>query len=353
MLFPLVAAMSACQENIYCIHGTPEGKTITFTIHSAATGWTAFGIGENMKKATVVMGWKNSTGGYTLSTRTSSGHFAPSVSEQQDSIQVPLAVPAPSWATMAFSFQRPLDGIASSTNYIWAQANSQVSNVDTMSSSPAMHTQHGFVKNVDFTVVSNSTTSIAASNGILKLPSGYTFEFVLMLHAVMMLFAWILAPFIGIFIARNLKNKIPRWWFSLHVFIMVFGVGVTSVGAILLVFLYASNRDFDSPHKIMGLLVTIVFFIQVALGVTAHIKYDPGRAPSPTIDKLHWWVGRLNFIMALVTVGLGFKAYGQYAPLGLELPIVAGVMVAFGVIGTVLGELALWEKEPEMEDYKA
>ncbi|KAH9271373.1 hypothetical protein BASA83_006464 [Batrachochytrium salamandrivorans] len=106
---PAVALSKNCPvPNSFCIYSfNDEQGNAVFTIHSSATGWAAIGTGTAMAASSMVVGWANGTGGYTISNRLSTAHAMPTVAATQFATLMPLQVPAPQWATLAFL----LDGI--------------------------------------------------------------------------------------------------------------------------------------------------------------------------------------------------------------------------------------------------
>ena len=105
-----------CIAQQFCVYGQVDdsGDNVDFTIHSTAKGWVALGITTtgSMMDATMIVGWKNSSQdglGYTISDRYSNDHImpAPESGDGKSSV-LPLLVPLPDWATIGFSFKRPV-----------------------------------------------------------------------------------------------------------------------------------------------------------------------------------------------------------------------------------------------------
>ena len=65
-----------------------------------------------------------------------------------------------------------------------------------------------------------------------------------------MFIAWGIAPFVGIFIARYLKDLLGVWWYRLHVGIMVGVVGGGTVIGLFVKLVYKTPPHFDSPHQV-------------------------------------------------------------------------------------------------------
>ncbi|KAJ3129401.1 hypothetical protein HK098_001502 [Nowakowskiella sp. JEL0407] len=82
----------------------------------------AFGVGTSMSDADIVVSWKNSTNGYTISDRLGTGHQVPSFDATQDtrilypnqlSVITPL-LPKYTWSQLSVTFRRPLRAVNSS-----------------------------------------------------------------------------------------------------------------------------------------------------------------------------------------------------------------------------------------------
>jgi hypothetical protein len=126
-----------------------------------------------------------------------------------------------------------------------------------------------------------------------------------------MFIAWLVIIPGAIFIARFARNLLPTW-FKLHAGIQIFlSIPVILTGSTLS-YIAAKGFKFDNPHKvkcvsqlylfilyfpnnlfplyakIVGFVLFLGFFIQLAIGVIHHHLYDPSRAHTPWWTKLHW-----------------------------------------------------------------
>lgn len=245
-------------EETFCVYGGPkDGGLTVFTVHAAASGWVAVGLGESMAAASIYTGWKNSTSGFMVVSTVGQGHVQPSERAVQDITILPVAIPAPPWAKIAYSFSRPTKAdteITKSSTYIYAYSNNApTGSIDSVSAKYTIHSKFGIIKNVDFTSVKGGSTGGNVSGGGFKpffeLPTGLSWKMVLNAHGVIMLIAWGIAPFVGIFIARYLKH-LGHIWYQLHVFIFVVLTGFGSIVGMLLVFLFISSSHFASWHAV-------------------------------------------------------------------------------------------------------
>jgi hypothetical protein len=354
-----------------CIYGNADGQgNVIITVHSSNSAWAGIGVGSSMANAVMVIGFKNGAS-YTLSDRTSRSRALPTVADTQASTLVPLAVPAPSWATIAFSFRRPIAslGITKDSSYIFASG----TGVTTPSDPRSFFSPHG-VDHVfgalDFTATVTSTSTTGGSGGnngtrttaptpgrtspataptgetksILNLPSNFSYTTLLLVHGYLLLFAWVLCPFVGIFIARFMKAKLGHWWYRLHLMVMIFGAGLFSIAGALLVYLYKDGPHFSteySLHPLLGLIVTILMILQFVLGFVSDYLFDEDRTSIPWWDVLHWWFGRLLTIFAIATIVLGIRYYESFfGDSGLTLYITLAVMGSFGVLLMVYGQFS-------------
>ena len=251
--------------NKLCVYGRKENNTVIYTVHSAAKGWTSIAIGTSMKGADFYIGWKG-TSKTVLSRRTATGNRMPTPSSNQIASIIPLQKSAPSWATNAFSFSRPISSdntITAASPYIYAYSDASPSNIDDPNSSISMHEDGDAGKitgNTNFLCSGNSCgggdlgSDSGASAIISSTPQQY--HTILMIQGLFFFFAWVVAPFVGIFIARYLKNALGVWWYRLHVMIMFGLTGVLTLIGFTLLFLYKPEH-FEDIHQVIHLFNVI------------------------------------------------------------------------------------------------
>ena len=207
-----------------------------------------------MANGQIVAGWLNAAntnvtmGGYVSNARVMPQHTA-----NLFATLAPLDVPAPAWAKIAFSvtmlksntYGVPING---AMDYIYAYGEGAPTIRDSTTSPIPLHDFMGGF-NLDFSVQGAMTTlaprkpkdgltGALTSNyhlGFLALPPGVTFEQVVNNHAAIMLTAWGVFPWVGIFIAKYMKRYLDVWWYRLHMFVMLFlVVGLGNAGIIYL-----------------------------------------------------------------------------------------------------------------------
>jgi hypothetical protein len=165
---------------------------------------------------------------------------------------VPLAVPAPAWSKLSFSVRRTLDDpIRNGKTYIYAYTTKKATAIDNPASHFSKHDVDGKIEALDFMSQSASGPVIQSTSGnrdALVDSDESTYRMIIQLHGIFMFAAWIIAPFIGIFIARYLKDALGVYWYRLHLGIMFGGTGLLSILGFLLVVLYGGSPHFDDLH---------------------------------------------------------------------------------------------------------
>ncbi|TPX53188.1 hypothetical protein CcCBS67573_g09745 [Chytriomyces confervae] len=91
----------------FCMSAQDTGSNLVYTIHSAAIGWTGFGVGStSMKDGDVIAAWRNSSG-QAWTTAFSTSQHAIQVAKNSAWKQVVLMEPAPAWSKISFSAIHP------------------------------------------------------------------------------------------------------------------------------------------------------------------------------------------------------------------------------------------------------
>ncbi|KAJ3258968.1 DOMON domain-containing protein frrs1L [Boothiomyces macroporosus] len=305
-----------------------------------------------MKGSEIYIGWENSTGEYTVGDYFGIGHTQPRLNESPNHSVVALRDPAPSWSLQSFSFCRPTtlssngNSITPTAGFIFAGSNSAPSgNRDSARIRLEEHDVRG-VFQPDFSAGSTVTTTGSGINGsnstigefsfphgILSPSSSFSYQTMLITHGSLMFIAWVISPFIGIYIARYLKNTLGHTWYILHVFFMAAVTGAGTIASFLLIFLYSPDRfsTDDSTvgdyHEKIGLAVAITVVIQVVLGFVCNAAYDPDRTLIPWWDQLHWWLGRSLFLIGVLNVYLGILYYQERFDAVWAIPAFWGFLV--------------------------
>ncbi|KAJ3104220.1 hypothetical protein HDU96_009000 [Phlyctochytrium bullatum] len=244
----------------FCVRGQADGKgSVQFTFHTSCTGWGAFGIGgPQMRGGDVAIAWKNSTG-QVLVKSINTGSYSISANNNDD-------------LQKAWFIQHDIRG-AFTGDLVTAAA------------------------------LTDSQKPIVSLAGFKDERS------INMLHGILMFIAWGVAPWPGIYIARYMKESLGVWWFRIHIAIlMLVCAGLTVVGFFIR-FLTRNPPHFVNSHEIIGIVLVVGVVFQVLYGFVIHFLYDPHRKRVPIWDKLHWWLGRALFILALTNLYLGLAEY--------------------------------------------
>ncbi|KAL2913511.1 hypothetical protein HK105_206971 [Polyrhizophydium stewartii] len=167
---------------------------------------------------------------------------------------------------------------------------------------------------------------------------------ILRAHGIILVVAWLVCPAAGIFIARYLKFALGVWWFRLHVFFLFVGTGLLTIAGIVLIYLYKAPPHLENPHEILGFTVGIAMLLQIILGVVSDRLFDPKRTSTPIQDILHWWMGRIVVVLAIVNLFLGLNLYGQDYPLDKGYLIALGVVVGVIALAFVAGQFLIGQQ---------
>ncbi|KAJ3130003.1 hypothetical protein HK100_008327 [Physocladia obscura] len=323
-----VSAASYCYDSAgsFCVASASDSTagTATFTVQSSSDGWVGVGIGSSMGSASAMfVGWYNSSGEPVISQRSAANHVQPSVSSSQVFTQVstPSSVSLLSTSKLSFSFQIPISLISTTaaTSFIFGISNSAPSSPDSASSNFNQHDTSG--------VFSLDLSKAGASIGTAESTSVPT---LVVLHGLFMFLAWFVFPSAAIFIARFLKHRLGHLWYQLHVGLMIGGTGLSIILGLAFVEVYVVQKfGLPSFHSKLGVAIALgVYPLQVLLGYISNAKFSEDRKAIPWWDQLHWWIGRLVFLAAIVNIFLGLKLAGVGQALLIAFPVVI-VLVFF------------------------
>ncbi|XP_063239185.1 putative ferric-chelate reductase 1 homolog [Bacillus rossius redtenbacheri] len=126
------------------------------------------------------------------------------------------------------------------------------------------------------------------------------------LHGALMVAAWIGAASVGILLARYYKQT---WsgsqlcgkdiWFAWHRVCMLATWGLTMAGFVVIFVELQAWSSADNPHAIVGCVTTVLAFFQP---IGAAFRPHPGSRKRPVFNWLHWLVGNVTHILAIVTI---------------------------------------------------
>ena len=222
-----------------------------------------------------------------------------------------------SWVKLAFKVRLPIvsdNTITANSKIVFAHANDGPSNSNDLNSDFPFHgTGKGILGPINFLGSGESSEEVD------------NFDSILIAHGVLFFIAWAVAPFIGIFVARYLKNMMGVWWYRVHVGMFLVFTGLLSLISFILIVSNIEDDDhFEGNHQKLGLVIFIFMFIQIALGYISNWLWSPTRTSIPWWDKVHWYFGRSLVLLAIINIFLGISEYGEIS--GEKL---IGVKVAY------------------------
>ncbi|KAI8847390.1 hypothetical protein BC829DRAFT_396479 [Chytridium lagenaria] len=344
-----------------CITGFTNSTTnlAIFTIHSNQQGWVALSVGAtSMSNGDAIIGWTNTTSG-TLTQPITTFEYNISPNPSSTFQRIPLIGVKPSWAVISFSVAKPFSGAGNTlartgaNDFVVAWSTRAPSGRDSETTMGfSAHTASPNAFRADLLPLGNGTGVDGGETITVAEPAKPIVEFGIlrdneytnMVHGVLMFVAWGVAPFIGIFIARFLKNALGVWWFRLHVFFLLIVCGFLTAAGFLVRFLTKTPPHFKSNHEIIGLTVIVAMILQMILGVISDRMWSPDRPSVPWWDKVHWWLGRLTTLLGLANLFLGIDRYNKVTPLnpasnGFFIALAVWIAVWIGVF--VYGEVKL------------
>ncbi|KAJ3011469.1 hypothetical protein HKX48_006826 [Thoreauomyces humboldtii] len=326
---PLCVSVSGSTACAYAAKA-PDGQVLVRMEFPPEVGWFGFGIGSSMQSADVMLAYPSADGStINVHQRTASGHFMPTIDSTQALTVLSNATgtftSASNKTLHVVTFLRPVTPGASGLPTIHAAGQSLIwagflGSPPSTSTSLTQHTSYGVSSgnlldgSMAFAAASNSTTDpdpIVVQSG-----SGDQTDRLKRAHGILMFLAWVVFAPIAIFVARFLKAALGIWWFRIHLGIFLFGTTVCTYVALGLVYHVVDvggeghySYKANGIHAIFGLLVVILTVPQAFLGFIIDRLWSPSRTSIPWWDKLHWWMGRTVFLLALVNVPFGFALY--------------------------------------------
>ncbi|KAI9222027.1 hypothetical protein BC828DRAFT_379482 [Blastocladiella britannica] len=340
--------------NQLCYQAAPTtGSTTTADILISTTlkqGWVAVGFGRKMDSTDMIMLWRNSTGAWVASRRFSTQQSLPPAAPNQNVQIINSTTTANAQGFYQVHLRRPI--ASSSTNSAdKTLTNSAMTMAYALSSASGVSAsnlpQHDTYGTFTYNPLDPTSAAIAISTGASTdgLPTGGTSSgsssfrpTAILLHGLFMAISWSFLSLTSSFVARYLKQRLGAKWFPIHR-VAAMAIFALTIAGFLLIYLTTDGDHFDSLHAIIGLLVFIGMFVQIALGVYIHKSFDPARKEVPVHDKAHWVFGYVLVAAAAVNVVLGhLKNNSATVWLAINLVVLVGGVVAFGYGETRLGQ---------------
>ncbi|KAJ3024405.1 UNVERIFIED_CONTAM: hypothetical protein HDU68_008194 [Siphonaria sp. JEL0065] len=324
-------------ESSFCVVANLIENAVVFTAFSTHRGWIAFGIGLTMSESTMFVGWRSGSD-IIISERTTTGHNAPQVASNTTFKQVstPSFVTVPSGVAISFSISLPVSAnVVSRTepsNFIFAFSDSPPSDPSSASSSFSQHSYYSsFTLDLSKTGTQTNGIQVASSHSSLILA-----------HGILMFIAWGICAPTAIFIARYLKTVLGYYWFLSHIGLFI-AVGLFMIAGLIAVELTidSSEQRFiaNGIHGIIGTVIALVIYpLQVFLGYVSNKLFNAKRTSIPVIDQIHWWVGRVVAILAVVNMYLGLVQFES----SLVVEAVYWTWISLVVFGLFMGGGEYW-----------
>ncbi|KAI9145971.1 hypothetical protein BKA69DRAFT_1046561 [Paraphysoderma sedebokerense] len=305
-----------------------DNTTVIMQINYTVAGWVSVGIGSSMSSADTITIWNNGGNNFVVQDGMSTSQVMPPKDATQNYAIVSAVAGNPNVVTVTRAINTGDAKDKAFTNaaqsMIYAYCLTAVSN-----DSPGMHDSKGtFSYNVFDTSAtvytppgtnltnpgtSNPGTSNPGStdpNNLTDNPDDGTpvegalsYNTAVLIHAVLMVFAWHFCAHIAVFLARYMKSTMPTSWFKIHraLFILVCVCTITGFAV-----MYASiSGHFRNTHGIVGLLMLICMLLQSVLGFVIDRLFKPNRKRVPWYDMVHWWLGKLLVASGPLTIMLG------------------------------------------------
>lgn len=266
-----------------------------------------------------------------VSRRSASSFDLPSVNSAINFNASKVTDETESWVKLGFKVSRPIisdNAITNASRVVFAQSNAGPDTVNDPNSPFPFHgPSKGLLDPINFLGAGETSTASDDNSGKI-----------LIAHGILFFIAWGVAPFIGIFVARYLKNVMGIWWYRVHVGSLVLVTGLFSLISFILIVLNTEPPHFDGNHQKIGLAIFVFTFIQFALGYVSNALWKPTRTAIPWWDVAHWYVGRSLLIVAIVNIFLGMLEYSEDSEEDIKGLKVAywvwiGVMVCLMVAG--------------------
>ncbi|KAJ3011277.1 UNVERIFIED_CONTAM: hypothetical protein HDU68_001763 [Siphonaria sp. JEL0065] len=350
--YPSGSKVDGTGKPAICIgaHDLGSGST-EYTLFSSVSGWIGFGLasaaGDSMGPADVMVAYLDSSNSVQVSSflTTGPGALSNNPTKPWSLVELNTTIPQPSWAPLAVSVTKP--NAATGTGevaltlgkkghfiFCWANAKVKVGNGGSISM-----TAHGD----NHTAV--DATVMPGGSSIMALPSGISFNTIVLAHASIMIFALVLMPPLGSFVAMFMREKLRTGWMAVHLGIMIGGVGVLSIIGAVIMILFSPGPLFKSIHDIAGVAIIFLLFVQFGIGAGARSASDS----SSIISQAHKYIGLIiTYLFVPAQLYLGFTQYntvfGTMAPIWLIG--MAGFFALCGIGALVYGYFMLPYGEP-------
>ncbi|KAI5778918.1 hypothetical protein EDC01DRAFT_324743 [Geopyxis carbonaria] len=319
-----IASYCNSDKSVCAAVNIPNNGSSTFfqVTTSKSNGWTGVGIGSGMAGALIFLIYPNEKGtDVMVSPRIGTGHVEPQY-ESSIKYQV-MQGTGISGNTLTASFIcfncRQWSGgdltTTGSQDFIYAIGGS---GVNIQSNDPEVriqeHQQNGFFA-LDMARAKGgdgNSNPFSGNNGASNGNSGGTgtsaptskADRILIAHAVIMAFTWVILFPLGASVIRILSNRLPnallihRSLQSLNFILVIVGMalGIWTSGV--------NGTHFSSFHQYFGVILVALIPVQAALGQMHHMEFQKTGKRSP-YSYAHIWFGRTVILFGIINGGIG------------------------------------------------
>eukprot|EP00835_Amoeboradix_gromovi_P004962 NODE_425_length_8856_cov_0.734841.p3 type:complete len:335 gc:universal NODE_425_length_8856_cov_0.734841:4093-5097(+) len=306
-----------------------SGDLLKVKIISKVDGWVGFGVGTDMV-GDIIICWK-SRDSVVVSNRIGTGEDLPAHKSNPNLKTISSSVTSDGFVV---EFTRDLEAIngfttAVRSDFMAAYQPGAISSTD-VTYSIAQHrssTRTGFTYNIE-TGAGESTSS---SNFQLY-------------HGILMSWSWLVLLPASFLVARFGKKRLGAKWFVIHKGINGL-VTFCTIAALILICLSKNNVIFTNSalinwHAGIGVSLFVFLFLQIFLGVYIDKTWNPNRTEVPPGDKIHWTLGYILILLALINAILalimssdsGKYVYAALAILGAYIIVFAVLQYRFGQV---------------------
>ncbi|CAG8562053.1 9370_t:CDS:2 [Paraglomus occultum] len=308
VVFALQGVFGFCNKQLkYCFTISPtvsplnDGKDyVEFRLEAPANvGWAGIGVGKYMTTSYLIVAWPNSSGNVTVSQRKANGYYEPDPTPNQSDLILDAEASGIQNGKFVAVIRRAVTVEDSTIQtggkqwFVYAIGPSRPS--DEYNATLEQHQADHM-----------GVTELDVGQGGQGITDKY-----LTIHAIFMLLAWAVATPLAIFIARFGKKALPNSWFRLHWGIQAFVTTICVILGFTFAVLAMGGLQHEHAHHKLGYVIIIGFIAQLGLGVFHHVMFDKRREYVPIWTKVHWWVGRLLFILVLIQIELGLRLFAE------------------------------------------
>ncbi|TFK74258.1 hypothetical protein BDN72DRAFT_789463 [Pluteus cervinus] len=336
-----------------CITATVLNSTVEYTLASSQQpAWMAMGWGTGMVGSHLVVMWANDDGNITVSQRYATDHVMPLVEPNPPKVATLEPASFASSASTKFIFTVPSDG-STTQDVIYAFGKTKPS-----SSQPdatiIQHVDQGtFTLDLSKSLANNGNPAPPTSPGHTPLDSRRQ---LIIVHATFVFLGFLVTLPAGALLARYTRTFSSSWFqghwklqFIVAGFFIVIGValGITSVAQ-------GSGRHLKTTHTMWGVILLVLYILQLSLGAFIHFKKDPNSRRRPPQNYGHAVLGLLIIATAFYQVHTG---YTEEYPNTFGVPVPGAINVVWYIWVVLLpllyaGGLAYLPRQFRMEASK-